>query len=277
MDLIIDLGAHNGADLGYYLQKARTVVAVEANPVLCEQIRQEYSDQIREGSLFLEEKAVVADKKSETIGLWLCADDAKSSIVKPRESHDDWTRVVVTTISLKELFAKHGTPGFLKVDLEHYDSEILRALNGAVSLPPALSVEAQKVDILELLHEIGEYSSFKIVRGKSISSRFRNFRFIGYGGNSRSFSFPWHSAGPLGEDLPGEWFGYLDARKILKMAGPGWIDIHASTKGPTRRLSSETIRTRLAISILTKTLLETGLLPPRLKRIRKRLMREFVN
>lgn len=273
----MDFGAHNGADLGYYLQKARTVVAVEANPRLCNQIRQEYGDQIQEGRLFLEEKAVVAYKKLETIGLWLSADDAKSSIVKPHEYHNDFTRVAVASISLEELFAKYGTPDYLKVDLEHYDSEILQALNGAASLPPALSVEAQKIDILDRLHGIGEYASFKIVRGKSISGRFENFRFLGFDGNLRSFSFPWHSAGPLGEDLPGEWFDYIDAGKILKMVGPGWIDIHASTRGPTRRLRAENIRTRLAISTLTKTLLDTGLLPTRLKRIRKRLVREFVN
>lgn len=277
MNLIIDLGAHNGADLGYYLKKARRVVAVEANPWLCDQIRQDYEKQIREGRLFVEEKAVVADKDSEAIEFWLSPEDAQSSLVKPRGASRGARVLSVATISLEQLFAKYGIPQYLKIDLEHYDSEILRALGAAATIPPALSVEAQKLGILDSVQKLGTYSSFKLVRGKSISRRYQNFRFLGSDDSSWNFSFPWHSAGPLGEDLPGAWFDYRDTRKILKMVGPGWVDVHAATKPATRHLRSESIRTRVAISTLTKTLLDTGLLPEHMRRIRKRLVREFVN
>lgn len=52
--IIYDLGANNGDEIPYYLKKADTVVAVEANPVLCDQIRDRFAVQIAEGRLFVE-------------------------------------------------------------------------------------------------------------------------------------------------------------------------------------------------------------------------------
>ena len=50
-DLIVDLGAHNGDDTCYYLRKGFRVVAVEANPILAEQIRGRFHEAVRGGLL----------------------------------------------------------------------------------------------------------------------------------------------------------------------------------------------------------------------------------
>ena len=55
---IYDLGANKGDDIPYYLQKADKVVAVEANPVLCDEIRNRFDAYIKNGKLFLENYVV---------------------------------------------------------------------------------------------------------------------------------------------------------------------------------------------------------------------------
>ena len=67
MELILDLGAHRGQDLPYYLRKAKKVVAVEANPVLCNHLRSTFREELRDKRLYLEEGAVVAQQHSGPI------------------------------------------------------------------------------------------------------------------------------------------------------------------------------------------------------------------
>ena len=42
--VIYDFGANNGVDIPYYLLKADLVIAVEANPKLCAQIQDRFSN-----------------------------------------------------------------------------------------------------------------------------------------------------------------------------------------------------------------------------------------
>ena len=41
--IIYDFGANNGDDIPYYLMKADEVIAVEANPKLCDVIKNRFS------------------------------------------------------------------------------------------------------------------------------------------------------------------------------------------------------------------------------------------
>jgi FkbM family methyltransferase len=50
-DLIIDVGAHRGVDTDFYLRKGFRVVAVEANPLLAERLRQRFAEPVRAGRL----------------------------------------------------------------------------------------------------------------------------------------------------------------------------------------------------------------------------------
>jgi FkbM family methyltransferase len=49
--LIYDVGMNNGQDSAFYMHKGYRVVAIEANPVLCERARQEFSNKIQSGQL----------------------------------------------------------------------------------------------------------------------------------------------------------------------------------------------------------------------------------
>ena len=43
--MIFDVGCHNGQDFVFYLKKGFKVVAIEANPTLCTELRQRFADQ----------------------------------------------------------------------------------------------------------------------------------------------------------------------------------------------------------------------------------------
>jgi hypothetical protein len=49
--LIYDVGMHNGDDTAYYLAKGAHVVAIEANPTLCDSVIQKFETPITEGRL----------------------------------------------------------------------------------------------------------------------------------------------------------------------------------------------------------------------------------
>jgi len=46
LKVIYDFGANRGDNIPYYLMKSDRVVAIEANPVLCNIIRERFSDEI---------------------------------------------------------------------------------------------------------------------------------------------------------------------------------------------------------------------------------------
>ena len=53
----------------------------------------------------------------------------------------------------------------IKIDLEHFDTEILRALFLNNVFPPYISAEAHSVDPFAIMLALGKYKSFQIVEG----------------------------------------------------------------------------------------------------------------
>jgi len=51
VDTIIDCGAHDGSDTGYYLSLGKKVVSVDASPRMCQLIRSSYEKYINSGFL----------------------------------------------------------------------------------------------------------------------------------------------------------------------------------------------------------------------------------
>jgi hypothetical protein len=46
--VIYDFGSNNGDDIPYYLKKSDLVVAVEADPLLCDHIKTRFSNEINQ-------------------------------------------------------------------------------------------------------------------------------------------------------------------------------------------------------------------------------------
>ncbi|AVG24673.1 methyltransferase [Pontimonas salivibrio] len=278
MRLIIDLGAHAGNDLPYYLEKAQQVVAVEANPSRCREIRSRFSAELREGRLFLEEAAITEFPIHGKVRFWVSKEhDVQSSLVESGKDPEQFDPVEVATTTLDKLLDRFGVPDYLKIDLEHYDLAILRSLKRFGSFPAALSVEVHSMKILQQLSQIGHYNSYKIIRGKSVARHYQDFPFEGVDGETHYFSFPHHSSGPIGSDIESHWFSFADVRAILRLAGTGWLDIHASTLRPTASLKALSPLHPLALRLLSTPMAKSKLAPKHQARVRKRLMRTFLN
>src|SRR5580692_10743206 len=105
--LIFDIGCHQGEDSDFYLKKGFKVIAVEANPALCGELKQKFSDQIADGRLVLVEKAIAEHAGeveffvNEKVSIWgtLSAQMAKRNEYVGAKS----TKIVVPAITFASL------------------------------------------------------------------------------------------------------------------------------------------------------------------------------
>lgn len=227
--VIYDFGANNGDDLSYYLKKADRVVAVEANPALCGEMERRFSGPIQEGRLKIENCVLTSEDTKPQVPFYLHKrHHVLGQFPQPDASvAGDYERVLLPSRSVLEIVRDHGAPYYIKVDIEHYEEPILRALFQAGIRPPYLSAESHSIRVFALLVGLGEYSAFKLVDGATVAERYKNHS-IAAGGETERYSFPAHSAGPFGEDIPGEWLNADDLFEVLAKVGLGWKDIHAT-------------------------------------------------
>lgn len=227
--IIYDFGANNGDDLPYYLQKAEKVVAVEANPVLANHIRSRFADAIASGRLVVEARALTVEATAAAVPFYIHkSNHVLSQFPEPPQSTiSQFDRISVPAQNVVELIRRHGDPHYVKVDVEHYDQAILRALFLNGIKPPYISAESHSIEVFALLVALGDYRAFKLVDGRSIPHRYRNAAIQTIAGPAR-YDFPNHSAGPFGVDVAGPWMTRDNFFRVLGFAGLGWRDIHAS-------------------------------------------------
>ena len=63
---------------------------------------------------------------------------------------------------MEDLLLKYGTPFYLKIDIESYDTICLESLFKFKKLPQYISCEASSIKNIELLNSLG-YSKFKLI------------------------------------------------------------------------------------------------------------------
>ena len=229
--IIYDLGSNNGDDIPYYLKKADLVVAVEANPSLCVDIERRFSSEIRERKLFVESCVLTPDDSKPEVFFYLHKrDHVYSQFPKPDEAIiEEFEKKLLPSKSISSLIEKYGDPYYIKIDIEHYEAAILEALFRSNIRPPFISAESHSIDVFAILVASGSYNSFKLVDGHTVSKKFKNLS-ISVGGRREIYSFPYHSAGPFGEDVPGEWMSANNFFRLLAYEQLGWKDIHATNQ-----------------------------------------------
>ena len=227
--IIYDLGANNGDDISYYLLKADYVVAVEANPVLASQIRARFADQIAQGKLAVESCVLTADSSADAVSFYVHrTNHVLSQFPEPAAAAlPEFDRIVLPAVNIIDLIRKYGSPYYVKLDIEHYDQVILRALFEHGVYPPYISAETHSIEVFAMLIALGGYTAFKLVDGMSVPTQYNEARIRTLNGEVRH-SFPSHSAGPFGEDIAGPWMTQNNFFHLLSYAGLGWRDIHAS-------------------------------------------------
>jgi FkbM family methyltransferase len=228
--VIYDVGANNGDDIPYYLKKAHRVVAAEANPELCRDMRMRFEEEVRDGRLVIEHCVLTAERASAAVPFYVHkTDHVRSQLARPEaKSLVEYREVVVPSRSIVALIEEHGRPHYMKLDIEGQDVAVMRQLFAAGVKPPFISAESHSIDVLATLIAVGGYDAFKVVVGSTVAQRFRNHRIATLSGAER-YSFPPHSAGPFGADIPGDWMPGDLFFKQLAIIGLGWKDIHATS------------------------------------------------
>lgn len=228
---IYDVGANRGYNIPYYLLKADKVVAVEANPVLCEGIRQSFRSEIEQGRLVVIENVVITKVEAEPVYFYIHKQSNTLSQFPepaPEDSHL-FERVLLPARDIVGIIREHGDPWYVKVDVEHFDAAILRSMFEGGIFPPYISAEAHSAKIFAELVAVGGYDAFKIVDGPSLFGVYENRTVETVGGERRSVSFAYPSAGPFGNDVDGNWISADNlVRALVVEGGFGWKDIHAS-------------------------------------------------
>ncbi|MBE7218190.1 MAG: FkbM family methyltransferase [Caulobacteraceae bacterium] len=228
--IIYDFGANNGDDIPYYLLKADRVVAVEANPVLAEGIASRFAPEVESGRLHVVGCALTDGETSGAATFHVHRHyHFLSQFPAPEgDAAHDFKTIEVPTIGVVELVRAQGAPFYVKIDVEGYDQNILRALFEAGIYPPYISVESHSIEVFALLVASGRYGAFKLVEGNTVERRYGEAQVATANGGRTAYRFPRHSAGPFGEDIEGPWMTANAFFKVLSVTGLGWRDIHAS-------------------------------------------------
>ena len=228
--VIYDFGSNNGDDIPYYLEKSDLVVAVEANPSLCEQIKDRFSKEILDRRLVVEGCVLTTDSASTSQPFYVHrSNHVLSQFPEPDSAvMHEFELLQLPAKNVIDIIRKWGDPYYIKIDMEHYDQVILRELFLNDIRPPYISSESHSIDVFCILVSLGHYGSFKLVEGATVSEDYKNHKINTHSGEKK-YSFPHHSAGPFGEDIKGEWLTKNNFHRWLGFAGLGWKDIHASS------------------------------------------------
>jgi FkbM family methyltransferase len=229
--IIYDFGANDGLNISYYLKKADRVIAVEANPVLCEQIRKKFHSEISAGKLIVENYVITDLPTEQTVPFHIHKSIPVLSCfpTPPSDKLGDYTKIMLPSIPVLRLIKLHGSPFYIKLDIEHMDEIILKALLAEGIRPPFISAESHSIDVFILLAGIGGYRSFNLVDGLTVSRKYEKCT-IETMGRKVPFSFPDHSAGPFGLDIQDPWMTPDNFFRYLALEGLGWKDVHATTE-----------------------------------------------
>jgi FkbM family methyltransferase len=159
--LVFDIGAHRGEYADVFADLGARVVAVEPNPRLAELIRSRY------GRRLTDVVCTAVGSTSRDGELHVGSDDQHSTLSlewKAVAPERDWPhRVVVPVTTLDALIDEYGEPGFIKIDVEGYEADVLAGLSRPVR---ALVFEFQQAlpDVrracLRRLRELGSYETY---------------------------------------------------------------------------------------------------------------------
>jgi FkbM family methyltransferase len=253
-DLIYDVGMNNGEDTAYFLDQGHRVLAIEANPVLARQAERRFEKELRDGRLIVLNVGIA--EHTGSAHFWISDDHSEWSSFDRNIASRSGSRhhsIEIPTTTFRQILLEHGTPHYLKIDIEGNDALCVQALQERSTLPKYISLETdcagdsedftdvRSPGTLELLRDRG-YDRFKLIyqsnfwaagnlRGShwlqrlatsAAHGRLRALK-MGYVAmrlsgrhmlNSNGYTFVRGSSGPWGEATAGRWLSYREAKKV---------------------------------------------------------------
>ena len=225
--IIYDVGSNNGDDIPYYLLKSDLVIAIEANPKLCNLINERFNKEISQGKLVVENCVVQNEESNGDVSFYLHKTNHVLSCFPTPKNIQDFEEIKIQSKNILQIIKKYGEPFYIKIDIEGSDYSILSAILNNKIFPPYISCESHTIDIFAALVASKKYKSFKLVDGASVVKKFHNLEILTNLGKQK-YSFPHHSAGPFGNDITGPWMNADNFFQLLGLVGLGWKDIHAT-------------------------------------------------
>jgi hypothetical protein len=134
-------------------------------------------------------------------------------------------------MTLSELFAEHGVPYYLKIDVEGVDLQVLEQLLSLDTRPARVSVEDCRFGFqyIDILAQAG-YDGFKLLDQSTVPDIVDA---------TTGMPFPAGASGPMGDEIAQSWLPHADmvelyARTVRDRDGnriadrKHWWDIHAA-------------------------------------------------
>ena len=223
--IIYDLGGNSGLNIPYYLLKSDLLVVIEANIKLCEIIKIKFKKEIINGRLVVENCVVTVLPNNINVDFYLHRhNDFLSQFLVPNKNIlNEYLKIKLPSKNIISIIKYYGYPSYIKIDLEHYDSIILKEIFFKKIYPKYLSVESHSKEILDIITHDSTYKSFKLVDGSQVHKKYKNCIV-----NNTRYYFPKHSAGPFGNDIDGHWLEKNNFCFLLSVIGFGAKDIHCS-------------------------------------------------
>lgn len=243
---IFDMGLNLGQSSAYYLRDPRArVLAVEANPLLAKQGLERFSVERDSGSFRVLHVGVAPEGTAgPALTFWVNTKNSKFSsfhetvgcryaagVMATRGDHTLCYRVQVPTRTCSSIIREHGTPSYMKVDIEGYDWACLASLKELplAQRPKYVSKENLRDNDLETLLNLG-YTRFKVVNQALWEKRFMNDKLMrgtsgdwGEKAQDIYIGTNWHSAEQLRARLPLPKDSTIDGSRMA-----AWYDLHAA-------------------------------------------------
>lgn len=239
-DLIFDVGANNGDDTEFYLLKGFRVVAVEANPVLCDHLAARFEDAVAAGNLKVLNVGLAPRNGEMTFYVNLDHDEWSSFDKEVASRGHPVKEAQVRTVTLASIYKAFGVPYYLKIDIEGYDHIAVLAAATHPTRPRHISFENGAPALMEALADAG-YDRFQLVNQAFVPEM--RCPEPAREGETVAMRFPFGASGPFGDDLPDAWLpreamrAKLD-RHVKEVAerpdtvSGHWFDLHASRPMP---------------------------------------------
>lgn len=156
-DLVFDVGANFGNRIKTFLALNAKVTAVEPQPACCKYLKNKYGDRIN-----LIEKAVGAKNQvkqmfmSNNSAISSFSEEWINSVKQNRYNDQEWKKGdLIEQTTLDDLIEKFGNPSFIKIDVEGYESEVIKGLNKETKLISfEYTVPEQKDKAIECINHL---------------------------------------------------------------------------------------------------------------------------
>jgi FkbM family methyltransferase len=161
--IIYDIGMCRGEDTAYYLARGFKVIAVEANPKLVNYCQNYFSDFIKTEQLVIINGAISNNDKTQFTKFYVNEnEDVWGTISEEFRIRNNMLgtkshAITVPTVDIIDIINNHGTPYYLKIDIEGLDLTCLKKLLKTNYRPQYISIESDKISFSSLVDEFDTF------------------------------------------------------------------------------------------------------------------------